>query len=555
MAGGDTSGPSLEHTPTWALASVCFIFISVSFILEYIIHLLTHWLKRHRKTALNDAVEKLKSELMLLGFMSLLLAVTQERISKICVPSKVGNIMLPCKKQADSESANLEVLKHFTKVMMWNLSSMNDLWRPHRRLDDDDKSASPPPPEVVAVNDSCSKGKVAFMSQDGIHQLHIFIFVLAVMQIVYTVLTLALGRAKMRRWEAWEKETQTTEYQVANDPNRFRFTRQTTFGRRHLTTCTDTSFQLWIKCFFRQFFNSVAKVDYLTLRHGFISAHLSGRIDNFNFKNYIQRSLEEDFKAVVGISPIMWFVVVILLLLDVNGWHVYLWLSCIPLLIVLVLGAKLEVIVASMAIQNKDQHNVIKGTPLVRPNDRLFWFGHPGFVLTLIHYTLFVNAFEFAFFIWVTIQFGFNSCYHEHTAIIIVRIVLAVTVQVICSYITLPLYALVTQMGSNFKSKVLEEQMAKIIRQWHAEVRERRKKQEQFFQSPRTSLSTEWSPRRISANEFSSFLRPTSVPSYSIHRGEIVEEEEENIVREEAAGSSRRPSRAVQLELPTVRRM
>ncbi len=110
-------------------------------------------------------------------------------------------------------------------------------------------------------------------------------------------------------------------------------------------------------------------------------------------------------------------------------------------------------------------------------------------------------------------------------------------------------------MGSNFKSKVLEEQMAKIIRQWHAEVRERRKKQEQFFQSPRTSLSTEWSPRRISANEFSSFLRPTSVPSYNIHRGEIVEEEEENIVREEAAGSSRRPSRAVQLELPTVRRM
>ena len=90
---------------------------------------------------------------MLLGFMSLLLAVTQERISKICVPSKVGNIMLPCKKQADSESANLEVLKHFTKVMMWNLSSMNDLWRPHRRLDDDNKSASPPPPEV----DSCSR--------------------------------------------------------------------------------------------------------------------------------------------------------------------------------------------------------------------------------------------------------------------------------------------------------------------------------------------------------------------------------------------------------------
>ncbi|KAK9985478.1 hypothetical protein SO802_030429 [Lithocarpus litseifolius] len=557
MAAGGSSGASLEHTPTWAVATVCFFFIFISIILEYIIHLLSHWLKRRRKTALIDALEKLKSELMLLGFMSLLLAVTQEHISKICVPSGAGNIMLPCRKQTDSESENMVAIKHFTKVMIWNnLSSMNDLWRPYRRLDEEeeeeDNDVAPSPPEAGAI-DSCPSGKVALMSQDGIHQLHIFIFVLAVMQIVYTVLTLALGRAKMRRWEAWEKETQTTEYQVANDPNRFRFTRQTTFGRRHLTTCTETSFQLWIKCFFRQFFQSVAKVDYLTLRHGFISAHLSSRLDNFNFKNYIQRSLEEDFKVVVSISPLMWFLVVLLLLLDVYHWNVFLFVSYIPLLVVLILGAKLEVIVATMALQNRDQNNVIIGTPLVRPNDRYFWFGHPGFVLTLIHYTLFMNAFEFAFFIWVTIQFGFNSCYHERTAFIIIRIVLAVTVQVICSYITLPLYALVTQMGSNFKSKVLEEQMANIIRQWHADVRERRKKRELFLQSPRTSLSAEWSPRRVSATEFSSFPRPTSVPSDSIRKGKILEEEEE-IMREEAAGSSTRPSRPVNVELSTVRR-
>ena len=107
-------------------------------------------------------------------------------------------------------------------------------------------------------------------------------------------------------------------------------------------------------------------------------------------------------------------------------------------------------------------------------------------------------------------------------------------------------------MGSNFKSKVLEEQMANIIRQWHADVRERRRKQQLFLQSPRTSLSAEWSPRRVSATEFSSFLRPTSVPSDSIMKREILEEEE--IIREEAAGSSTRPSRPVIVELSTVRR-
>ncbi|KAH7842699.1 hypothetical protein Vadar_008232 [Vaccinium darrowii] len=295
-----------------------------------------------------------------------------------------------------------------------------------------------------------------------------------------------------------------------------------------MTHCTDSSITLWIKCFFRQFFNSVAKVDYLTLRHGFIAAHLSARHNNFNFQKYIQKSLEEDFKVVVSISPFMWFIVVIFMLVDVHGWNVYLWVSYVPLLIVLVLGTKLEVVVARMALQLQNQNSVIIGAPVVQPHDDLFWFGRPTFVLTLLHLTLFVNAFELAFFIWVTIQFGFSSCYHEHTVIIITRIVLAVSVQVLCSYITLPLYALVTQMGSEFKSKVLEEQMSKIIKQWHAEVRQKRKNQGLQYSSvsPRTSVSTDWSLRN-SPTDFSSHRRPqtTQTDQSTSNRGEITEEE------------------------------
>jgi hypothetical protein len=41
------------------------------------------------------------------------------------------------------------------------------------------------------------QGKTSFISQDGILQLNNFIFVLAVMQIIYSVLTMALGRAKV----------------------------------------------------------------------------------------------------------------------------------------------------------------------------------------------------------------------------------------------------------------------------------------------------------------------------------------------------------------------
>ncbi|KAH7553601.1 hypothetical protein JRO89_XS12G0032200 [Xanthoceras sorbifolium] len=469
-AGDASSTRSLENTPTWALAAVCFVMISISIILEHSFHLLINWLKKRRKNALIDAVDKLKSELMLLGFMSLILAVSQSSISKICVPTETADIMLPCRQPSiESQALKVQNYEHyFVSKVDGKLSSKEDPYEYIANVND-----------TGATMDSCtSDGKVSLISEDGIHQLHLFIFTLAVMQIVYSTLTMALGRAK---------------------------------------------------------------------------AHFSSSVNNFNFQKYIKRALEEDFKAVVGISPLMWFFVVIFLLVDVYDWQeINLWISYIPLLIVLVLGTKLEAIVARMALQINDRSNTVRGIPLVHPNDNLFWFGRPRFVLVLLHLTLFMNAFELAFFIWVSIQFGVDSCYHEHRAITVTRVVLAIVVQVLCSYVTLPLYALVTQMGSKFKSRILEEKIAKIMKQWLAEVRERRKKQEQqSLQSPRTSLLAEWSSKRGSpAAEFSTILpRPTSMFNESIrsaNKGKITAEEEPS--------SSRGPSPSIRLQMQLARR-
>ncbi|KAM1149030.1 hypothetical protein ACFX13_030315 [Malus domestica] len=543
-SGGSASSRSLQDTPTWALAAVCFVFIFLSLFIEHLIHLISKWLKTHRKTALFEAVEKLKSVLILLGFMSLILTVSQRSISKICIPTKVAYTMLPCRKKAPTKT---------TKALGFEQISVE------RMLAAADTS-----------EDHCeTQGKTSFISQGGLNQLNNFIFVLAVMQIVYSVLTMALGRAKMRRWEAWEKETQTVEYQVANDPNRFRFTRQTTFALRHMSSCTGsgTSVGLWIRCFFRQFLHSVEKVDYLTLRHGFVSTHFPTNNNAFDFQKYIQRSLEDDFRAVVGISPFMWFIVVIFILLDVHGWQVYLWVSFVPLIIVLVLGTKLEVVVANMAHQLHDQHNVIQGAPLVQPKDSHFWFNQPRFVLILVHLTLFMNAFELAFFIWVTIQFGIHSCYHEHIQITIVRVVLAVTVQVMCSYITLPLYALVTQMGSNFKSAaVLEEQTTYVIKQWHADVKRKRKNKSHYSQSGHdedsSTVGSSW--EIMNSPDFSSHRPQLSFAEMNhshpretenfYGNEEIVEDHQERVGQNEIELASNASSTEVHIGMPEVTR-
>jgi hypothetical protein len=41
------------------------------------------------------------------------------------------------------------------------------------------------------------QGKVSLISQTGVHQLHIFLFVLAIFHVLYSVVTMALGQAKV----------------------------------------------------------------------------------------------------------------------------------------------------------------------------------------------------------------------------------------------------------------------------------------------------------------------------------------------------------------------
>ncbi|CAN6692448.1 unnamed protein product [Malus baccata var. baccata] len=411
-----TSGRSLEQTPTWAVAVVCFVLVLISIIIEHIIELIAKWLKKKHKSALYEALEKIKSELMLLGFISLLLTVGQGPISNICISQKLGNTWHPCGKKPEDKLNKEEDLEYVDETPSRRLLSLfNETGGGSRRV------------LAAAGTDKCSAtGKVPFISADGIHQLHIFIFVLAVFHVLYCIITMALGRAKMGSWKRWEKETRTVEYQFSHDPERFRFARDTSFGRRHMSYWTKTPFLMWIVCFFRQFIRSVPKVDYLTLRHGFIMAHLAPQShQNFNFQKYINRSLEEDFK----------------------------------------------VIITKMGLRIQESGEVVKGLPVVQPGDHLFWLNRPRLILYLINFVLFQNAFQLAFFAWSWYEFSLKSCFHEHTEDVVIRVSMGILIQILCSYVTLPLYALVTQMGTTMKPTIFNERVAAALRNWHHTAR------------------------------------------------------------------------------------
>ncbi|WOL16835.1 protein MLO [Canna indica] len=388
MAAGSNGGDrSLIETPTWAVALVVAVMVVISIAIEHGIHnlgkvlfILTciyiivslilifermQWFHKRQKKAMNEALEKIKAELMLLGFISLLLTIGQAPISSICVPAKVVNTMLPCNGGKGGGGGG---------------------------GDDADNDAN-------------------------------------------------------RRKLLWRRVLAA--------------------GSSTTNSCPDVAL-------FRQFFGSVTKVDYLTMRHGFINAHLSQN-NNFNFHKYIKRSLEDDFKVVVGISPPLWVLATIILLLDVNGYYTLATVSVVPLVVLLVVGTKLELVIMEMAQEIQDKTNIIIGAPLVQPNNKFFWFNKPQWILFLIHLTLFENAFQMAHFLWTWYAFKLNSCFYEKFWLTVVKVVMGVSLQILCSYITLPLYALVTQMGSHMKKAIFEEQTAKALKKWTEAARKRKK--------------------------------------------------------------------------------
>lgn len=63
------------------------------------------------------------------------------------------------------------------------------------------------------------KGLVPLISVNGLHQLHILVFILAAFHVFYSAITMALGRAKIRGWKNWEEETKSEQYAYTNGMN------------------------------------------------------------------------------------------------------------------------------------------------------------------------------------------------------------------------------------------------------------------------------------------------------------------------------------------------
>lgn len=445
---------SLALTPTWSVATVLTIFVVVSLLVERSIHRLSNWLKKTNRKPLLAAVEKMKEELMLLGFISLLLTATSSIISNICIPSKFYNsAFAPCtRSEVDEEMENGKR----KLLMIVNPQSV-------RRV-------------LNGLNENtCQKDYEPFVSYEGLEQLHRFIFVMAITHVSYSCLTMLLAVVKIHSWRKWEDEAQVDRHDVLTEISRNEtMRRQSTMVKFHASNpLVRNGFFTWMICFFRQFGRSVVRADYLTLRKAFITNHhLTSKYD---FHSYMIRSMEEEFQRIVGVSGPLWGFVVAFMLFNIKGSNLYFWIAIIPITLVLLVGTKLQHVIATLALESAGITGYFAETRL-KPRDELFWFKKPELLLSLIHFILFQNAFELASFFWFWWQFGYNSCFIKNHMLVYIRLILGFVGQFLCSYSTLPLYALVTQMGTNYKAALIPQRIRDTIHGWGKEARRRRRR-------------------------------------------------------------------------------
>ncbi|KAL3639863.1 MLO-like protein 11 [Castilleja foliolosa] len=445
---------SLALTPTWSVATVLTVFVAVSLLVERSIHRLSHWLKKTNRKPLLAAVEKMKEELMLLGFISLLLTATSSIISNICIPSKFYNgVFAPCtKEEIDKERENegRRLLAAFI-----NPNSQ-------RRF-------------LTGLNQNmCKENYEPFVSYEGLEQLHRFIFAMAITHVSYSCLTMLLAIVKIHSWRKWEEEAHLDRHNSLPEITRaLTMQRQSTFVRVHTSNPMERNrILVWVTCFFRQFGRSVVRADYLTLRQGFITNH--NLTSKYDFHSYMIRSMEEEFQRIVGVSAPLWGFVVAFMLFNVKNSNLYFWIALIPAILVLLVGTKLHYVIAKLALESAGISGSFSG-PKFRPRDELFWFNKPELLLSLIHFILFQNAFELASFFWFWWQFGYNSCFISNHNLVYVRLIVGFAGQFLCSYSTLPLYALVTQMGTNYKAALIPKRIRETIHGWGKAARRKRR--------------------------------------------------------------------------------
>eukprot|EP01023_Acetabularia_acetabulum_P017317 TRINITY_DN1862_c0_g1_i10.p1 TRINITY_DN1862_c0_g1~~TRINITY_DN1862_c0_g1_i10.p1 ORF type:complete len:641 (-),score=110.36 TRINITY_DN1862_c0_g1_i10:2695-4617(-) len=290
MAGG----ADLDDTPRWRLSVLFMVVVVLSLAGHIGLHSLEEYFRRSKRHGLKHTLQSLKDELFALGLITLLLIVLQDQIVKMCIDSD------------DAYSSSYPYDTYGSEYKNRKMLAAGDAYE-------------------------CPKGKESFWSLTVLHEIHILIFLIAVVHLTQAAFSMVLAVLRVRRWNKYEMKQNHDMVPLK---------------RKRAIKAKGSWTGLWIQSFISQFSNSIDGPAYLAIRRLFLEKMELD--DSFNFYDYVVDSMEEDFAKLVEFQWMMWLIAAIWILLP---WQAYaiIWLPCISLLAVLIVGAKLQTVAIQLA--------------------------------------------------------------------------------------------------------------------------------------------------------------------------------------------------------------
>jgi mlo protein len=422
------SGKSIEEEPSWVVVVMLLSFLFISILVEHGMEHIHHKLSERHSEGLLSVHHKIKDELMLMGFISLILVALEDRLLSICIPMNAV-IGVPC--WHDESHPGLNFTRAHGRRFLLAAEKRDEL---------------------------CDEGYTKLLDLRAIHHIHILIFCIAVMHILYSCVLIVLSQAKMAMWTGWET--------WGDDPKETLDLLQK--PPQHVG---------WVRSFCEQFYNSLDPIGFLTVKRYFVIR--AKKKAGFQFGAYVTEMLEHDFTDFVGISWWMWFILILQVVsegYDLGRLSVFASMSvvfsvytstrCRMLLVHLsdgvyteyTKGLKDEKVTHEIlnSLQHTDLHADRERLDDLEPEDvcpcGCSFLGYDVFK-TMIRFVMFQNSSSLsqaAFYWW---QIGTDACYfnNRNSAILIFQIVLNLSMLLHNSLVTVPLYCVVTVVADHEK--------------------------------------------------------------------------------------------------------
>ncbi|GMH43151.1 hypothetical protein BSKO_11073 [Bryopsis sp. KO-2023] len=302
MASGSADEKTLSNTPSWRIELLILVFIVITLLWEKGTDKIEHFLSSRKRLGLRHVIHKVEEELLALGLISLLLIALQDPLSNFCI-----------------DKPEEEYSSHESKY------SPDPYSKEEPAAPDDSHARRLTASGGGAGN--CPEGKEPFWSIATTHQTHIFIFLLALIHIVYAMLSMIICLWKVRRWKKWEDMADHN----LSDMN--------ILSRRNM-------FCYYWDAWTGSFTESIDRSVYLGLRRLFIER--MSLTDSFNFHEFLVNSMEEEFSKVVKMEWLMWAIVGIWVLAPP---YVLFIMTGFAVIIMVVVGTQLELVAIKLSHQ------------------------------------------------------------------------------------------------------------------------------------------------------------------------------------------------------------